>query len=145
MREAHLSVRLFGLDPCQLAWQMNEFVKLKRCDPRAPSLPRSAPFLVRRLQVLQKPIVVSVCTDPEPNHRVAIEHAYGAVADSDACRICGRIVTDLLEVQPRVTRILPKKPIGFPSLTLDVGWQRSEQLSKAPRRARIHKSSGSNS
>ena len=110
-----------------------------------PGRPGRLHVQIRRLQAFQKLIVVGVGANPEPNHRIAVERAHGTVADSHAGRIGRRIAPDLLEAQSGVTRVLPKKPIGFSCLTLGGRWQHREELSKAPRRARIHKASGSNS
>jgi hypothetical protein len=80
---------------------------------------------------LDQPLVFIVRTDPEPNHFISFDRAEGTVVSRDSRGMNVPLGLDLLEPEPRVTRILPKSSIRLPRLFLYLRGQSTKGLAKA--------------
>ena len=74
------------------------------------------------LQLAYKTIVIGVRADPEPDHRIVVEHAECAVAESNARRVDRSLRVHALEMQAGMMRIETKKAVGYSGLPPNVVW-----------------------
>ena len=61
-------------------------------------------------------VVVAVRANPEPDDGLAVNLAESAVGEADSHGVDVVLLIDLLEVQPRVGRVLPEQPVGSAGL-----------------------------
>jgi len=71
------------------------------------------------LQSLQKPVIVFVRPDPEPNHRVALPRAKRSVVPADADRVDRFARVHLFQTKARVSRVALEPLVGVPRSLLD--------------------------
>lgn len=96
------------------------------------------------LSSCEKPFIFFVGADPEPEDLIRRSaDAHRAVTAADADRNQPVRPMNLLEVQPRMTRVRNELPLGRTRLTANVGRKRGHQVPKALGEVRIHNWSGS--
>jgi hypothetical protein len=59
-------------------------------------------------KTIEKPIVLAVVSDPEPDDFVSLAKPYGAIAERNSNRVDWFDIVDLFELQTWMGRILPK-------------------------------------
>jgi hypothetical protein len=88
-------------------------------------------------------VVVAVGSNPEPDDGLAVNPAESAVAEADSHGVDAVLLIDLLEVQPRVGRVLPERLASSPGLQPHLIREIAIRLAKASRRERLHPISSS--
>lgn len=95
------------------------------------------------LQSLQKPVIVFVRPDPEPNHRVALPRAKRSVVPADADRVDRFARVHRFQAKARVSRVALEPLVGVPRSLLDALRKPAVRLPEAVGRLGFHSRSES--
>ena len=60
-----------------------------------------------------QPIIISVCSDPEPNHLVTFKQTEGTICECYPNGIDRLVVMDFLQAQAYMSRIIDEKAISL--------------------------------